>query len=340
MAINVLVVDDSALMRSMIADMLRSDKEISVVGTAKNGKEVIEKVKKCTPNVVTLDIQMPKMDGLTALEHIMNECPTPTVMLSALTTEGMDATIDALRHGAVDFVPKPSGPLSLNIGEVKSTLISKVKVASSVNLNKISRISRVKPSRVHPSAKKESKAIVIGASTGGSKALEQILPYLPGDIPAKIMVVQHMPPGFTHSFARRLDKISEITIKEGEKGDIIEDGHAFIAPGDHNMKITKNGRRYIIDLSQGWHGIRPSVDVTMQDVAASFKSQSVGVILTGMGNDGAIGMRAIHENGGKTIASDEDTSLIFGMPKAAIDGGCVDEVLPLDQIAKSIMEML
>lgn len=340
--IRTLVVDDSKFMRTLVADMLVSDPEIDVIATAKDGEDAVAKARLHHPDVITLDVEMPRMDGLEALKAIMNENPTSVVMLSALTQEGADATLEALHHGAVDFVPKPSGSLSLDIAKVKDLLISRIKAAALAKPGKrpAPRLHRARTSFRRVTGK---HIIAIGTSTGGPRALSELLPQLPGDIPAGILIVQHMPPWFTKSLAERLDRSCAIRVKEAAVGDKIEDGQALIAPGDYHMvvKQAENGGR-VVDLNQDppVHAVRPAADITLQSVAASYGSRTLGVILTGMGSDGARGMEAIKKHGGKTLVSDEETSLIFGMPKAAIDLGCVDRIAPLHKIPEEIGRML
>lgn len=349
--IRVLVVDDSALMRLSISDILNSDKGIEVVATARDGEEGIKKITELKPDVVTLDIEMPRLDGLNALGYIMSEIPTPVVMVSAYTQRGAEATLRALEYGAVDFVPKPSGTISRNIETIGNELIAKVKVAAAVDLDNLEFIRPKKTSEnyIKPKPKKNVpgvKVIAIGASTGGPRALGEILPQLDSDIPAGLLIVQHMPTGFTKSFAARLDKESKVGVKEAEVGDRIEQGMVLIAPGDYHMTVrretTGNGTTGVVSLNQDppVFGLRPTVDVMMLSVAEVYDDKTVGVILTGMGSDGAKGMKAIKENKGKTIAQGKDTCVVYGMPKAAIEKGIVDKVVPLNKIAEQIMKMV
>ena len=349
--IRVLVVDDSALMRLMISDILNSDKEIEVVATARDGEDGIIKVTELRPDVVTLDIEMPRLDGLHALGYIMSEIPTPVVMISAFTQKGAEATFRALEYGAVDFVSKPSGPISGDIRTVGEELVAKVKVAATVDINKLKFIQpkkisgrhlKVKPKEIVP----DGKLIAIGASTGGPRALEEILPRLDPDIHAGLLIVQHMPRGFTETFAARLNRKSKIDIKQGESGDRIEEGKALIAPADYHMTVKREifGEKMAgaISLNQEppVYGLRPTVDAMMLSTAKVYGNRAVGVILTGMGIDGAKGMKAIKDNKGRTIAQDKDTCVVYGMPKAAVKERAVDKVVPLDKIAEEIMEML
>ncbi|HAA90262.1 MAG TPA: chemotaxis response regulator protein-glutamate methylesterase [Peptococcaceae bacterium] len=346
--IKVLVVDDSALMRRIISDLLNSDPELEVIATARNGKEAIEKVSQLCPDVVTLDVEMPVMDGLTALKEIMKVCPTPVVMLSSLTQEGAEITVKALQLGAVDFVPKPSGSISLDLQKVKDELNRKVKVAA-----------RVRPSRLYltqlalPLLKRKEKdlekpppkkLVLIGTSTGGPKALSEVLSKLPGNIPAALLIVQHMPPGFTRSLAERLDHLSELRVKEAEDGEKVVSGTAYIAPGDYHLKVeaVPPGKQPRLRLTKEppLNGHRPSVDVLMKSAVQAGCWELIGVVLTGMGSDGCEGMKEIKAHHGKTIAEDESTAIVFGMPRAAIEAGVVDRVVPLPLISREIVKML
>ena len=335
--IRVMVVDDSMFMRKVITDLLASDSEIIVVGTARNGEEALDAIPNLKPDVITLDIEMPKMDGLTALKEIMTTKPIPVVMLSALTQEGAEQTFEALDVGAVDFLPKPSGSISLNLGSVREELITKIKTASRARLRLFRKRAFRRPvkRRVGDAVFKSDLVINVGSSTGGPQAIKEVFSRLPRDIPP-ILLVQHIPEYFTTPFSERLDKITSFDVQVAEEGDRIEAGRALIAPGDFHMVVTKTRR---IRLHQGprVHFLRPSVDETMISSAEVFGSRNLGILLTGMGRDGAEGMKAIKLEGGQTIAQDKATSVVFGMPKAAIDEGSVDVVLPLHKITPEII---
>ena len=346
--VRVLVVDDSFFMRTLVSDMLNSDPDIKVVGVSKDGNDALEKLKTLRPDVITLDYLMPGLSGLRTLKRIMREHPTPVIMLSAYTKEGTAATIECLEAGAVDFVLKPSGAVSVDIEKVKDKLTEKIKRASKVNIRKIKSIlarKRVKQF-LAPGVVVKEKVFVIGSSTGGPSVLELILSELPSNFPAAILIVQHMPAKFTKSLAERLNRVSEIMVKEAEEGDVVEPGKAYVAPGDFHMTakriVTEGVARAIISLNQGpmVHGLRPSVDVTMKSVADVYGENVVGIILTGMGKDGAEGMRAIKRRNGKTIVQDEATSLIFGMPREVIEKGDADHVLPVFEISQGIIQLL
>jgi len=341
--VKVLIVDDSPLVRLIIKDILEKA-GIEVVGTAKNGKEAIDKVMKLNPDLVILDIRMPEMDGLTALKHIMQIKPIPVLMFSYYTKEGARETFEALKLGAIDFVPKPSNTLDLDA--VANELI-----------NKINEIMRTPPNIIRLQRLKKFKGdvvkgcwyncnvelcILIGSSTGGPSALEQIIPRLPADIPAPIFIVQHMPPKFTEQLAERLNSISEIEVKEAEDNEKVKKGVAYIAPGGKHMIVKKvlNVVRIKVFDGEPVNNVKPSVDVTAESVVKVYGGNVVGVILTGMGEDGARGMKMIREAGGKTIACSEDTCVIFGMPKAAIEMGGIDVVKPLYEIPEQIVKFV
>lgn len=345
--IQVLVVDDSAYMRKVVSNMLQSDEGISVVDTARDGLDALEKIKKWKPDVVTLDVEMPRMDGLTALQRIMVECPVPVVMLSSLTQEGSQTTIKALTLGAVDFVPKPSGAISLDIQKVKEDLIRKIKVCARATLKNAKTLHVPVPTVKEKIAalnqiglgRPPSKVVVIGSSTGGPNALQQVVPRLPADLPAAVLIVQHMPPGFTKSLAERLDDISRIKVKEASQGDSLLTGHALVAPGGYHLHLISNA---VVGLNKDApvHSVRPAVDVTMESVVKHYGSRVVGVILTGMGYDGSGGATAIKKAGGKTIAQNEETCVVYGMPRVVAEMGKADKVLPITEISDEIVRMV
>jgi two-component system chemotaxis response regulator CheB len=331
--IRILVVDDSLLMQKVLVDLLQSDSQISVIGTARNGEEALAKIATLHPDVVTLDIEMPRMNGLTTVRKIMESNPLPVVMISALAQREAQLTLKALEFGAVDYVPKPSGTISLNMNSVKDELISKVKTAASANIRK-TKPREIKP--VAPSkAKKGDRVISIAASTGGPAAIAYILKHIPENTPP-ILVVQHMQKGMTKLFADGLNQECKLKVKEAEEGDVVQEGLALIAPGGFHMSVTKTGK---INLATGppVNYVRPSADVMMKSAAKTYASKNIGVVLTGMGADGAKGIEAIKKKGGLTIAQDKKTCVVFGMPAAAIKTGCIDFVMPLEGIPKEIM---
>ena len=338
--IKVLVVDDSTIMRKLISDILKNDPQIEVVDTAKTGKEAIEKAKNLKPDVITLDIEMPEMDGITALKILRKEVPqTKVIMFSSLTQEGAKATIESLALGAYDFVPKPSTKSFLeSVKKIEQDLIPKIK--SVVPLKKIKLI--YKPIQITPKIKKGIyKVCGIGVSTGGPQTLLKILPKLPPNFPAPILIVQHMPPLFTKQLAERLNSLSRLRVKEAEEGEFVKDGVVYIAPGDYHMKIKKENSLIKIKLHQGppRNFCRPSVDELFESLAEVYNGKTLALILTGMGNDGKEGAKKIKEKGGVVLAQDAESSVVFGMPKAVIEGGLADEVINLSRISERLKDL-
>ena len=335
--IKVLVVDDSSFMRKSISYMLKTDTAIDVVDTAGNGEEALQKVQELHPDVVLLDIAMPMMDGLTALTHIMAECPTPVLILS-----GMDVSVilKSLRLGAVDYIQKPAGVISYDIDEIKDEIITKVHIASRAN---VSMIEPSIPEEPYMTGKAKHAArkriVIIGASTGGPKATTTVLSGIPDTISAGIVIVQHMRKEFTPFFSEQLKLECPLNISEAKDNDLIGAGRVFVAPGGFQTGIEKDGMYKRIRLTNGAVKLQ-SIDYTMESAVRVYGGDIVGVLLTGMGSDGAKGLKAIKDAGGSTIAEDESTCVIFGMPKAAIGLGCVDIVAPLHKIAKTIMGMI
>jgi two-component system chemotaxis response regulator CheB len=333
--VRVLVVDDSAVMRKLISDILGDASGIEIVGTARDGGDALLKINSLKPDVVTMDIEMPKMDGLTALTHIMTENPLPVIMVSAMDKRQADITMKALDLGAVDFIPKTSGTLSLDMEKASRKLISKVMMASKIKVaqRKAIKISPVSIPKIL--SKKGGRIVTLGASTGGPRAIPDVLSRLPRDLPAGLLIVQHMPEGFTRSFAERLNWYTSLEVKEAQDGDKITPGLVLVSPGNLHMEIDKK-RIHLTDGPQV-NNVRPSVDVLMKTAADAYGSRCIGVLLTGMGADGAQGMKTIKEKGGTTIAQDEETCVVYGMPKAANDLRIVDKVAPLSKIAKNII---
>ncbi|HST61149.1 MAG TPA: chemotaxis response regulator protein-glutamate methylesterase [Longimicrobium sp.] len=366
----VLVVDDSAFMRRVISDILGSTDEFRVVGTARDGNDALRKVHELDPDLVTMDVEMPVLDGLSALGYIMSETPRPVVMLSAYTTEGGEATMRALDYGAVDFVAKPSGTISLNLESVSDRLLQALRAASTANLSVIPvRVPRraaapppvpgpVSPDappsapasgfgtltaayepprrRAVESGRSADTAVAIAASTGGPRALTELVPRLRTPLGAAVLIVQHMPPRFTRSFAERLDGMGGMPVTEAVDGEIVRPDHAYLAPGDWHMRVVRDGADVRIALNQEptlW-GVRPAADFLFHAVADVFGGRSVGVVLTGMGKDGADGLRGIVDAGGHGIAQDKASSVIYGMPAAA--ARIATEVLPLDRMHTGI----
>jgi len=333
--IDVLVVEDSAFMRKVLSEILNEDPEIKVVDQAINGLEGVKKAFLLKPDVITMDVEMPNMDGIEAVKKIMKINPTPIIMVSAYTKKGAQKTIETLIAGAVDFVEKPGGPISLNIRDMKEEIIKKVKIASKANLK-----TAIKRKQISLKKKKMSDSLVIiAASTGGPKIITSIFKKLPRDFPAPIVVVQHMPGTFTKAFAKRLDEHSPLSVMEGKEGIFLNKGKAFIAPGDFHLEFD-NDRKIKLNKKPALHGVRPSADITMNSASENFDGNLIGVVLSGMGKDGSIGVRNISKRGGFIIAQDKDTSVVYGMPKSAIESGCVDLVLPSNEIADKLIALV
>jgi two-component system chemotaxis response regulator CheB len=371
-----MVVDDSALVRRIASDILSADPEITVVATAVQAEFALMKLDKERPDVITLDLEMPGMGGLEAIRRIMAVRPTPIIVLSAHARKGAELTLQALDLGAVDFVLKPSTSLSGGINTVADELTEKVKNAARIVFpppaasamppgappsvpampgTRASALSAPPSTAAAPHAPPrapvprgefedgtECELVAIGTSTGGPVALKTVLSMLPGDLPVGIVVVQHMPPVFTRAFAERLDGSCELSVKEAENGDAILPGRVLLAPGNWHMVVSKLGSEPHITLNQGENvnGHRPSVDVLMHSVAGEYGSRAVGVIMTGMGRDGADGLRELHRRGGRVIAQDKDSSVIYGMNREVVQNGSADEVVPVDAIARRIVEAL
>lgn len=395
--IRVLIADDSAFMRKVLSDLFVKQADFEVVGTAMNGKDAITKVKKLKPDLLTMDVNMPVMDGLNALAVIMEESPIPVIMISSLTHEGTEATIRALSLGAIDFISKTGGSIS-RIDTIKDEILTKCRNAAKANVHKIvssvakistpiaparpvikhvelpirhgykppekkTNVTSSKPSKAalftkpgnpllsqkqHKLVPKSAtpaasvnhgkKLVAIGTSTGGPQALQNVITRLPADLPCGVVVVQHMPAGFTKALADRLNNISKVIVKEAEDDDVIKAGHVYIAPGSYHMRIKDEGALRRIKLGQdppvGNH--RPAVNV-MYDSVASLGSKLVAVIMTGMGCDGLDGMKKIKAAGGFSIAQDEATCVVYGMPKAVVDAGLADEICPIQDIARAIV---
>lgn len=351
--IKALVVDDSAFMRKSLSIMLESTGEIEVIATARDGQEGVEMVKSKLPDIVTMDIEMPRMDGLTALQKIMKEHPTPVLMVSSLTTEGAKDTLKALEYGAVDFIPKELSFVNVNIIKIKEDLVSKVKaIVSQKSLSlRLQRIQNISSSKsVTPSTPKQDystktipqigyRAIALGVSTGGPMSLQKVIPKLSKKISIPMFIVQHMPPKFTKSLAERLNGLSEVEVKEAEDREIVKGGVVYIAPGGFHMTVEKGGiSQMMISISETPTDTlhRPSVDVMLNSVIKVYNKYALGVIMTGMGRDGADAIKELKMKGGYSIAQDEESCVVYGMPKAIVDAGYADLVLPLDNIANAI----
>ena len=339
--IRVLIVDDSAVVRKVFTDELSREKDIEIVGTAPDPYVAREKIVALKPDVITLDIEMPRMDGLTFLGKLMKHYPLPVIIVSSLTREGGSLALEAMESGAVDVISKPGEAYS--VGDMSVQLAEKIRGASRVNMatRKVPRRTAKDIVVKRSLSKTTNKIIAIGASTGGTEALKDVLVSLPVTVPG-IVIVQHMPAKFTTSFSQRLDKLCKIGVKEAEDGDSVIPGHALIAPGNYHMVMRRSGARYYVNVKSGplvCHQ-RPAVDVLFNSVAAYGGANAIGVILTGMGRDGAQGMEKMKQAGAKTIAQDEKSCVVFGMPREAIATGCVDKVVPLNQVAQTIIDMV
>lgn len=350
--IKVLIVDDSALMRKVLKEIIMTDSSLEVVGTARDGQEAIDKVHDLRPDVVTMDINMPVMDGLTSMQHILSYYPEmPILMVSSLTAEGALTTFEALELGAFDYVGKPSGTVSTNLHIVGKEIIQKVKLAykgvnkknirgSSIRRSAAATQKTVAPSKKldFPRNKKVSKIVVIGISTGGPGTLMEVLPMLPQDLKAAVIIIQHMPPAFTASFAKRMDNACQIHIKEAEAGDVLQNGRGYLGAGGYHLVVRGEGGALRLPSSPKTM-FMPSVNVTMESVLEAYGGENViGVLMTGMGDDGADAMVKIRNAGGVTIAEDESTAVVFGMPREAIERGGAEIVLPSYKIADAIIK--
>jgi len=343
--IKLLIADDSAFMRKALSLIVEKDSEIKVIGLARNGEEAVAKVRSLNPDVLTLDIEMPVLNGLDALRIIMEENPLPVLIISSLTKEGSRETLKALELGAVDYIPKNLSYVSLDILKLEDEIIQKVKlIAHKKNLIK-SRARKKQDVVIRPVAsgyRGNYKIIAIGASTGGPGALQDVITLFPHNLPCSVLVAQHMPAGFTRTFAERLDSLSQVKVKEAENGENLQNGIIYIAPGNQNMYLSKKGARVSITTSPKDMGTlyKPSVDILISSVAEIYGRLAIGVILTGMGNDGLVGMRKLKEKKGHVIAQDEATSIIYGMPKAVIEERLADRISPLKEIVNYILGIL
>ncbi len=351
--IRVLIVDDSALVRQMLTDILGRDPGIEVVGVAPDPYVARDKIKRLDPDVLTLDVEMPRMDGITFLKNLMRLRPMPVVMVSSLTERGADVTLQALELGAVDFVSKPKIDLTQGLEEYASEIIAKVRMAAGVPVRALERVATpVIPPKLSADAvisatggrrhfRTTDRIVALGASTGGTEAIKQVLLGLPADAPGMV-ISQHIPEAFSGPFARRMNDASAMTVREAADGDQVLPGHVLIAPGNRHLLVERDGARYVCRLSDGppVNRHRPSVDVMFRSVAQNVGFNAIGVILTGMGGDGARGMHEMHETGAPTIAQDEKTSVVWGMPGEAVRHGGVDFILPLEAVAQKIISLV
>lgn len=336
--IRVVVADDSALMRKKISDILNSDVGIEVIAATRNGKETIEVIHSLKPDVVTLDVQMPVMDGFEVLGYVMSEVPTPCIMVSAFTREGTKETIKALEFGAVDFVTKPGGVISRNIDVVGREIIEKVKVAAVIPVHKLKLIwaeKAIEAKKPYGEALEIKKVFAIASSTGGTQALATLLPDIPADLPAAILIVQHMPEGFTKSLAERLNWQSKIEVVEAADRMTIRPAQAIIAMGGKHMEVHGSAENPYVVLSdkESEMGLKPCADIMMESAAKVFGPKTIGVVLTGMGHDGTRGAEAIKKAGGSIVAEDEKSCVVYGMPRSVAEAGLVDKVAALHDVA-------
>jgi two-component system chemotaxis response regulator CheB len=344
--VRVLVTDDSLFMRAAVKKLIASDPRFEVIGEAKDGRDAVAKVQALKPDVCTMDFNMPLLDGAGAVREIMKTRPTPVVMLSAHTREGARETFEALAAGAVDFLAKPSGEVSAELLRIGPTLLSKLAAAAQAKPQAMAQLA--KPTGVAPRITGMHlapgvssiglvgpKVVIVGVSTGGPAALGRFLPRFPAETSLSLIVVQHLPAGFTESLAERLDGMCAIRVKEAAEGDRAERGQALIARGDHHLELGADGSVRIVEGPEV-NGVRPSADVTMRSAAHVFGRRCVGVVMTGMGRDGADGMRAIKAAGGATLVQDEHSCVIYGMPRACVDAGVADKIVPLDNLADAV----
>jgi two-component system chemotaxis response regulator CheB len=344
--ISVLVVDDSAFMRKLIKDFLSEDSRITVLDTARNGEEAVNKTKKLKPDVITMDVEMPVLNGIEAVQEIMKQHPVPVIMLSSTTKAGAENTILAMEAGAFDFIAKPSGAISLDLHKVKTILIEKVVAAAKAGIKPAKEIQRrTLPNIVLRSVKKSAlpKLVLIGTSTGGPRALQKVITKLPADMKAPVVIVQHMPPGFTESLANRLNSLSDVHVQEAKQGDLLEAGNVYIAPGGYHLRLRKKlGQTYLaLDKEPPVGGHRPAVNVLFESASHLADYEKIAVILTGMGSDGTQGLLKLKESGNTTvIAEAEESCIVYGMPKSAALTKKVDEVVHLESIAEAIQNYL
>lgn len=346
MKIKVLVIDDSALIRSLLTEIINSQRDMEVVGAAPDPLVARDMIKQLNPDVLTLDVEMPKMDGLDFLEKLMRLRPMPVVMVSTLTERGSEITMRALELGAVDFVTKPKMSITEGMLEYTDLIADKIRAASQAKVATLSRHpvspnGGTEPVKLRNPLISSEKLLIIGASTGGTEAIKSFLLKMPSDCPG-ILITQHMPAGFTKSFANRLDSLCQISVKEAQGGERVLPGHAFIAPGDKHLLLARSGANYVTELSDAppVNRHKPSVDVLFDSAAELAGKNAIGVILTGMGKDGAVGMARMKEAGAYNFAQNEESCVVYGMPKEAVAHGGVDEVAHLEELPKLVLNYL
>ncbi len=348
--IRVVVVDDSVLIRHLLTEIINRQSDMEVVGAAPDPLIAREMIRNLNPDVITLDVEMPKMDGLDFLGRLMRLRPTPVVMISTLTERGSDTTLRALELGAVDFIAKPRVDVGSGLEDYSELIAEKIRIAAVARLRPARGIpdapalhtaDAILPARASKRVAGGEPLIFIGASTGGTEAIKEVLLRLPENLPG-ILITQHMPEGFTRSYAQRLDSLCRMHVKEAEHGERVQKGWAYVAPGHSHMLVKRSAAGYTIELNQGppVNRHRPSVDVLFRSAANTVANHAIGVILTGMGKDGALGMREMHDAGAYTLAQNKDSCIVYGMPKEAVQAGGVDEELPLDHIARKILAAL
>jgi len=339
--IKVLCVDDSALIRDLLSEIINSQPDMEVVAVAPDPLVARDLIKQHNPDVLTLDVEMPRMDGLDFLERLMRLRPMPVLMVSSLTQAGSEVTLRALELGALDFLAKPSMGIRSGMMDYGELIAEKIRAAARSRPRQVRQKDRPAPQTLKAPLVSSEKLLIIGASTGGTEAIRNVLEPLPSNAPA-ILITQHMPGGFTRSFAERLDKLCQIRVKEAHDGERVLPGHAYIAPGDQHLKLARSGANYVVRLDSGppVNRHRPSVDVLFESAAQQAGRNAIGVLLTGMGKDGAAGLLTMRNAGSATVAQDEDSCVVFGMPREAIALGAADEVLPLDAIAPRLLKLV
>ncbi|MFI5310486.1 MAG: chemotaxis-specific protein-glutamate methyltransferase CheB [Gemmatimonadales bacterium] len=341
----VLVVDDSALIRTVVTEVIAGFEEFTVIGTARDGYDAIEQIHALDPDIVTLDIEMPELDGIATLGYVMSEVPRAVVMLSAAESRGdVDLTLQALELGAVDFVRKPAAAGTQQVLRVAERLHEALRAAAVVNLRGVPMLMKPRVTRRHatPELRRVHAAVAIATSTGGPRALAEVVPAFSRDLDAAVLVVQHMPPGFTEGLARRLNELSTLQVSEARDGEDVLPNHVYVAPGGRHMTVTSGdgGVRIALDDSPPVRGVKPAADPLFHSVAASFGASAIGVVLTGMGRDGSAGLAAIRGAGGGAVVQDRGTATIYGMPLAALETAGADRVAPLGLVAPAIAELL
>lgn len=340
--IRTLVVDDSVFMRTVLKNALTRAAEIEVIASAQNGHEAVEKIKELKPDVVTLDIEMPGLNGLEVLKTVMMECPVPIIMVSTKTQDGARMTFEALERGAVDYVAKPLADQAASLQRFQEKVIRAVETAYESNRSRLHTASKpkiLKPRSGH--VQTEGIVVAIGISAGGPATLHELIPLFPKEFPP-VVLTQHMPASFTGPFATRLDTTSQLNVREATSGEELKPGTLFIAPGDRHLRVRRRGNTVCTSIDDGpkVSGFRPSVDVLFESVAQTYGANAIGLVMTGMGSDGAEGIRMLRKAGARTLAQDKDSSIVYGMPKAAAETGCVDKIVSLAEIPDTLVKML